>query len=107
MFKFGDIVVINFPFSNGQGSKRRPAVVLKDTADGDILIAKITSKIYNSQFDAKIKDWQLAGLLSESVIRVHKIQTIHSSLIFAHIGSLSHSDIKSTKRVIINLIMTL
>ena len=107
MFKFGDIVVINFPFSNSQGSKRRPAMVIKETDDGDILIVKITSKIYNGQFDVKIKDWKSAELLSESIIRMHKIQTIHSSLVFAHIGSLSSSDIKLARQALINLILSL
>lgn len=106
MFKFGDIVVINFPFSNSQGSKRRPAMVIKES-DGDILIVKITSKIYSGEFDVKIKDWKSAELLSESIIRMHKIQTIHSSLVFAHIGSLSSPDIKLARQALINLILSL
>lgn len=37
VYKFGDILVINFPFAEGTGSKRRPVMIIKDTDDGDLL----------------------------------------------------------------------
>ena len=43
-------LIINFPFSDGQGSKRRPVQVITDTDDKDVLIAKITSQAYNTPF---------------------------------------------------------
>ncbi len=51
MYYFGDILIINFPFSDGQGSKRRPVMVIKDTNDKDILIAKVTSQPYETEYD--------------------------------------------------------
>ena len=106
MLSFGDILVINFPFSDNKGSKRRPVIVLKEFNDGDILIAKITSKSYSTAFDVTLNDWQSAGLLSASVVRMHKIQTIHSSLVFAHIGRLSSNDIKQVRKILLGLIMS-
>lgn len=106
MYSFGDILIINFPFSDGQGSKRRPVMVVKDTNDEDLLIAKITSQSYNTSY-VKILDWKQAGLLSPSVIRIHKIQTLHSSLIFGHIGRLTLSDLKSVKQTLMNLVREL
>lgn len=90
---FGDILIINFPFSDGQGSKRRPVMVIKDTSDKDILIAKVTSPPYNTEYDMTIQNWEQAGLLSSSVIRVHKIQTLYSSLVFGQIGRLTLTDL--------------
>jgi len=58
LYNFGDILIINFPFSEGVGSKRRPVIVLKDTEDEDLLVCKITSKNYSSAFDCEIKEWQ-------------------------------------------------
>lgn len=50
MLSFGDIPVVNFPFTDNKGSKRRPAIVLKEFDDGDILlITKITSRSYSSR----------------------------------------------------------
>ena len=89
MYLFGEVLIINFPFSDGTRSKRRPVLVIKDTADNDILIAKITGQAYNTEFDVYINDWQPAGLLSPSYIRIHKIQTLHSSLVFGNIGRLT------------------
>ena len=42
-FVKGDIVVLNFPFSDLSGTKRRPALVLADLAGNDIILCQITS----------------------------------------------------------------
>lgn len=72
MYSFGDILIINFPFSDGQGSKRRPVMVIRDTKDKDLLIAKVTSQQYNSEINISLHDCKQAGLLSPSVVRIHK-----------------------------------
>lgn len=107
MFTFGDVLIINFPFTDGQGSKRRPVLVIKQTDDNDLLIAKITSQSYYTQFDVTLKDWQQTGLLSASFIRMHKIQTLHTSLMFGQIGRLSSADLKLAKKGIVNLVRSL
>ena len=107
MYLFGEVPIINFPFSDGIRSKRRPVMVIKDTADNDILIAKITSQVYNTEFDVYVNDWQSAGLLSQSYIRTHKIQTLHSSLVFGNIGRLTNADLKSVRRTLGKLIINL
>ena len=43
-FVSGDVVVVPFPFTDLQSSKRRPAVVLATFARGDLLICQITSR---------------------------------------------------------------
>lgn len=40
----GEVLLLSFPFVNAVGTKRRPAVVLKDTGDEDIIVARITSQ---------------------------------------------------------------
>jgi len=52
----GSIVLLRFPFTDGIGFKRRPALVLKDCEDGDVLVCRITSKIYNSKYDIYLND---------------------------------------------------
>ena len=61
-YKFGDIVLLTFPFSDGVNVKRRPALVIRDTNDNDILVARVTSQKQESEFDVAIKFWQEAGL---------------------------------------------
>jgi mRNA interferase MazF len=45
----GSIVLLKFPFTGGVGYKRRPALVIKDFEDGDMLVCRITNKIYESR----------------------------------------------------------
>jgi mRNA interferase MazF len=107
MYLFGEVLIINFPFSDGMRSKRRPVLVIKDTGDNDILIAKITSQLHKSEFDIIINKGQLAGLLSPSYVRVHKIQTLQASLVFGNIGRLTSDDLKSVRRSLGKLILDL
>ncbi len=107
MYLFGDVLIINFPFTDGQGAKRRPVMVIKDTNDKDILIAKITSQLYNTEFDVRLQDWKHAGLISPSVIRIHKIQTLHTSLIFGRIGRLTLTDLKGVSHAFAQLVRSL
>jgi len=37
------IVIINFPFSDLSGSKKRPALVVADWGSEDVILAQITS----------------------------------------------------------------
>jgi mRNA interferase MazF len=104
MYLFGDILIINTPFADNQGSRRRPVMVIKDTGDKNILVVKVTSQLYHTPFDRHIQDWQEAGLLCSSVVRTHKIQTIHSSSVAGQIGSLSSKDIEGTKQALVRLL---
>ena len=95
---FGDIVLLKFPFSDGGKSKKRPALVLADTEDEDVIVCRITSKLYDSDFDIDIKDWQKCGLKLPSVIRLHKIATLEKSLIDQKIGKIDEELKKLVKR---------
>lgn len=85
----GDIVFIKFPFSNSKGYKKRPALVLQPFEDGDLILCRITSKIYNTEFDLQVDNWENYGLLLASIIRVHKLITLESTLIEGKLGALS------------------
>ncbi len=92
-YKRGDIVVLKFPYSDFSGIKIRPAIVLKNTGDSDLITARITSSFPTSSFDLPIEGWQYCNLHKPSVIRMHKIITIQDSVIIELIGSLNDSDI--------------
>jgi mRNA interferase MazF len=67
-YNFGDIVLIGFPHTDLQGISKRPAIVLYDSGDQDVLLARITTQEYLTETDHKIPDWQESGLLAESYI---------------------------------------
>ena len=70
---FGDIVLLQFPFSDTQSVKRRPALVIWDSPDDDVLVCRITSHAYHTEMDVVIENWETIGLLAPSVVRIHKI----------------------------------
>jgi mRNA interferase MazF len=85
---FGDIVLLKFPFTDGKNYKRRPALIINDFDDGDIIVCRITSQIYNTPFDVSIDRWKESGLKLPSVIRVHKFATLEKDLVEATIGKI-------------------
>ncbi len=86
--KFGDVILLKFPFTDGQTFKKRPALVIRDTKDGDIIVCRITSKLYATSFDIKLKNWEKSGLRLPSVVRVQKIASLEKELVDLKIGRL-------------------
>ena len=80
-YNFGDIVLIGFPYTDLQGISKRPAIVLYDSGDQDVLLARITTQEYTTETDYKIQDWQKSGLLAESYIRLGKQATMEKGYI--------------------------
>ena len=91
-YKFGEIVLIAFPFTSGVGSKKRPALVLCDADDPDILVARITSQPVFEKDGLVLTDWSFAGLLIPSTVRLHKVATLEKSLVSCTLGTLSVRD---------------
>jgi mRNA interferase MazF len=85
-YKFGEIVLIKFPFTDNLTFKKRPALILKDTNDGDVIVARITSKSYNTEYDIQLMDWSQSGLKLPSVVRVHKLASIEKNMIDVSLG---------------------
>ena len=81
--------IIRFPFADGSFFKRRPALVLRNFNDDDIIVCRITSLILNTDFDIAIPDWKATGLLLPSIIRTHKLATLEKRLIEKKIGTLN------------------
>jgi mRNA interferase MazF len=99
-YKCGEIVLLEYPFSDISNIKKRPALVILDTGDDDVICARITTQIYNSNYDVNIINWQNSNLLAPSVIRCHKIATLEKRLIIRKLGSLIENDIENFKNVL-------
>ena len=99
-YNFGDIVLIGFPHTDLQGISKRPAIVLYDSGDQDVLLARITTQEYTTETDYRILDWQKSGLLAESYIRLGKQATIEKRFIIRKLGTLPASGINSLKTML-------
>jgi len=92
-YRFGEVVLLAFPFASRREVKRRPALVLLDTGNADILVARITSRDVDTDYDVRLADWDQAGLLLPSVIRLHKLATLQKSLVERQLGTLTQEDL--------------
>jgi len=95
----GSIVLLKFPFTDTVGFKRRPALVLKDCEDGDVLVCRITSKIYNSKYDIYLNDWLKFGLKLPSVVRIHKMATLEADMIETIMGQIDNTVLSNIKAI--------
>ncbi|HRZ96484.1 MAG TPA: type II toxin-antitoxin system PemK/MazF family toxin [Paludibacter sp.] len=90
-FNFGDIVLLKFPYTDNKTFKRRPALIINDFRDGDVIVCRITSQIYKTNNDVLIPNWENSGLKLQSVIRVHKLATLDKDLIELYMGKIDNS----------------
>lgn len=96
----GEILLVTFPFVHGDRGKQRPALVLADAGDEDVLVARVTTQDRHTGFDVVLSDWKSAGLLAPSVARIHKLATIHKSLVKRRLGSLTEKDRTGVAKVL-------
>jgi mRNA interferase MazF len=100
---FGIIVLLKFPFADGKTYKRRPALIINDFKDGDIIVCRITSQIYKTKNDIYIENWEKAGLRLPSVIRVHKLATLEKDIVEMVMGKIDDSIKHQVRTIISNL----
>jgi len=82
----GDIIWVDFPFTNGFQSKPRPALIISNKIvndTGDYILLQITSKIKRDGLSIEIteSDYKEAPLELKSYIRFYKIFILNEALI--------------------------
>lgn len=91
--KKGDIILVPFPFTDLQGNKNRPALVLINSPE-DVTVCFITTQFqWKSEFDVEIIPTIENGLKRESLIRLNKFATIDKGIIPGKLGELQKDNI--------------
>ena len=96
-YRFGDVVLVRFPFTDQTAAKQRPAVVVSnDTYNAskpDVVIMAITSQLrpVQSLGEIWIVQWQSANLLKPSAIKP-VFATIEHGLVIRQLGHLHPQD---------------
>jgi mRNA interferase MazF len=96
----GDIVLVDFPFATGGGSKVRPALVVQCDRNNarlqDTIVAIMTSNTSRAVteptqclIDPSHPDWHSSGLKLASVVKCENIYTFNNRRILRRIGQLS------------------
>jgi mRNA interferase MazF len=77
-----------------------PALVLLDTGDADLVVARVTSQSRQDAHDIEIVDWRGAGLLLPSIARLHKLATLEKALAVRTLGRLQSADHQSVAKAL-------
>ena len=88
---FGEVFIVQFPFTSGALSKPRPALVLFDLGR-DALICRVTSVLRGGALDVAIADWSQAGLAKPSVARLDRLVTAEKTILRRRLGILIPPD---------------
>ncbi|MCB9046362.1 MAG: type II toxin-antitoxin system PemK/MazF family toxin [Chitinophagales bacterium] len=97
----GDIVIVNFPFTDHEGSKPRPAIVVSNSRvnkSTDVILAAITTTLLNDDFSYPINKKKLTTPLHNEFceVRCHKLFLAEKSIIIKKISALKkvhHQDL--------------
>jgi mRNA interferase MazF len=89
----GDVVLVRFPFADASQNKQRPALVVFDQGDQDVLVARVTTHAGRSAFDVSLADWSSAGLLALSYVRVDKLATVGKQSVLRRLGRVTRRTI--------------
>jgi mRNA interferase MazF len=89
----GDIVIVQFPFSDQSASKVRPAIVISNSKinkTSDVILAAITSQYRTDEFSFPLKNEMLTIALhrDDCEVRCHNLFTAEKSVIAKKISSL-------------------
>ena len=94
----GEIVLVEFGFSEGRGSKKRPALIVSSppyhASREEVIVAAITSNVRRLLFgDTKLEQWKSASLLFPSVV-TGIVRTIKADMITRKLGVLAKPDLQ-------------
>jgi mRNA interferase MazF len=104
-YKFGDVVLVPFPFTDQTGTKKRPAIIVSSQSYNqrrrDLIIMAVTSQIRPTAVfgEVMIGAWQKAGLLQSSVTKPI-LATIEKNLVIRKLGQLQGADHAAVRRVL-------
>ncbi|MCX6052014.1 MAG: type II toxin-antitoxin system PemK/MazF family toxin [Campylobacterales bacterium] len=103
-YKKGDVLLVNFPFTDLSSSKKRPVLAIKDESEyGDIVCFQITSKKNQSS----LMQIQSADILKEplkltSFVKYDKCFTIDSNVIDKKLTEVNSSFLQQLKESFCN-----
>jgi mRNA interferase MazF len=102
----GDVVVVPFPFSDLTRSKRRPALVVAELEEDDLILCQITSQEIRDKYTISLEanDFESGILKQKSNIRPNRIFTADRHIIIYRAGHLKPDKIKEVINKIIDIL---
>lgn len=105
-FVKGDVVVLNFPFSDLSQTKRRPALVLASLPGNDAILCQITSQARSDSSSVALKpaDFTAGSLNQISQIRPNRLFTADESIILYRAGHISTTKLTEVVKRLIEIL---
>jgi mRNA interferase MazF len=91
-YRFGEVVLVVFPFSETRQKKKRPALVILDAGDKDVVLAPTPTVERLGPGDYKLKKESANGLLQVSWVRLAKVACLGKDGILRRLGHLADDD---------------
>lgn len=99
----GDVVVLDVPFTDQRGGKRRPALVVSAAAFHralpDVIVCPVSSRPRHyhrpGPGDHPLRHWQTSGLRHPSTARVSNLLAVEKSLIRRRLGAVHDEDLRA------------
>ncbi len=110
MYKQREIVLVPFPYSDLSSNKRRPVLIVSNNTYNqsfeDVLVCVITSNDYIDEYSVELlnNDLEIGVLPESSVVKTHKLFTIHQSKIIKKFSLLKTEYFEQVRAKIIDLI---
>jgi len=110
----GEICLAQFPFGDAPGMKLRPVLLLTEPIGpaAEVLVAYISSVVPSSLLpsdivlEPKAPEHQVTNLKTTSVLRLHKLATIHTTSVRRYLGKVSTAtqhEVNTKLRTLLNL----
>jgi len=84
----GEVVVVPFPRTDLTAGKRRPALVIADLPDQDLILCQITSRAHYDAFAVPldVSDFERGQLPQPGFIRPQRLFTLEHRIILHSVG---------------------
>jgi mRNA interferase MazF len=108
-YDFGEVVLVPFPFTTHDNSKKRPAVIASReryaATRSDVIVMAVTSQFRPTPAlgEVWLQEWQSAGLLKPSVVKP-VFATLELPLIIRRLGVLALADQDAVRAAITDVL---
>jgi mRNA interferase MazF len=104
-FMKGDIVALEYPYSDFSGFKKRPAVVTAGMFGDYLVLCPISSRLRKDEYCVELDDDCLDGgsLKLSSFVRTNLISTVDKSVILYKIGRLGDTKVKEVEEKLVEM----
>ncbi len=108
-YKFGDVVLVPFPFTDQRVINKRPAVIISSeryqNSHPDLILMAVTSQQQTLMIADYIQiiNWQAAGLVKPSVVKPI-VMTLEQQLVIRVLGRFGEDDRESLRALIAQIL---